>query len=405
MYTKRKNIYDALSGAARRIAPLARINGAIRARLQERKAQRGLNHYRREAARLAISCPEGEELKLALRNRLAKRRSGRGVKPKGKLRIFLAYYVVNWESILPLALEPFGQVIQYDWKARGYDNHRSDWNRRRDEMNREMLRDFHQVNNVEPIDAVVGYLSGDNTAPETLLEMANSGAAIFNFCFDDKLNFPGMKRGGRYISPAAIAQAVDLNLTNAPDSIIKYAVHGGLAMFCPGGAHPEIHHTVDEPFRFDVSFIGARYGWRSDFIRRLERIGIKVECFGSGWPNGRVTVEQMIRLYSHSRINLGFSGVGHSRRLMCLKGRDFEVPMSGGLYLTQDNPELALVYEIGKEIMTYTDERDCAEKISYLLDHPEQAAAIRLAGRQRCLAQHTWQKRFEQMFTLAGIIG
>ena len=39
--------------------------------------------------------------------------------------------------------------------------------------------------------------------------------------------------------------------------------------------------------------------------------------------------EEMVKLYSCSRINLGFAGVGHSKKLMCREGRDFEVPMSG----------------------------------------------------------------------------
>ncbi len=390
--------------ALKRIPIFLLANSMIKARLQERKARRGLARYHREAARSGISCPQGEELKRALRRRLAKRRSGRGAKPKGKLRIFMAYYVGDWEWALPLSLEPFGRVTTFDWRTHGFDDRWEDWLKNREGMNRAMLEAFFTANREEPVDAVVGYLSGYNTSPETLRKMAEDGAAIFNFCFDDKLNFPGMKRGGRYVSPAGIAHTVDLNLSNTPESVIKYTVHGGLAMFWPQGAYPEVHRPYNIPFEFDVSFVGACYGWRPVLIRRLGRLGIKVECFGRSWPNGGLSDEEMIRLYSRSRINLGFAGIGHSRKLMCLKGRDFEVPMSGGLYLTQDNPELALVYEIGKEIMTYTDERDCAEKISYLLDHPKQAAAIRLAGRQRCLAQHTWQKRFEQMFTLAGIM-
>lgn len=114
--------------------------------------------------------------------------------------------------------------------------------------------------------------------------------------------------------------------------------------------------------------------------------------------------EDAVKLYSRSRINLGFGGVGHSRKLVCLKGSDFEVPMSGGLYLTQDNPELSLVYEVGKEILTYKNEKDCAEKIMWLLANPEQAAKILEAGRKRALKNHTMEKRFERIFRLTGIM-
>ncbi len=271
-------------------------------------------------------------------------------------------------------------------------------------MNADMLAAFREANCARPVDAVIGYLSGHNTSPETLREMASAGAAIFNLCFDDKLFFPGRIVGGRYTSPAALAATVDLNLTNAPESILKYAVHGGLAMFWPGAAHPEVHCPRRGNFEYDVTFVGSCYGWRPRFIADLRRQGLKVECFGQGWPNGPLSNEEVINLFSRSRINLGFGGIGYSRKLLCLKGRDFEVPMSGGLYLTQDNPELALVYDVGREIVTYKDASQCARQVMRLLGDPERANAIRQAGRQRALRDHTYETKWSQVFKRAGLI-
>lgn len=271
-----------------------------------------------------------------------------------------------------------------------------------------MLQAFAAAWQEQPVDAVVGYLSGHNTAPATVAHMAGRGSAVFNFCFDDKLHLPGRKLGGRDVGPATIAGEVDLNLTNAPSSRIKYALHGGLSLFWPEAAHPDIHRPYDTPFDIDVSFVGAKYGWREPFIKRLARLlqpaDIKVRCFGRGWPEGMLTASEMVRLYSRSRINLGFSGVGYSRRVVCLKGRDFEVPMSGGLYLAQHNPELSLVFEVGSELLTYRDEADCARIVRELLAQPGRAQAIRVAGRERCLRDHTYERRWAQVFQLAGII-
>jgi spore maturation protein CgeB len=385
------------------IPVLYRMHAVIKASIQERKAARSLARYRRIAAKRGIVCSQGDDLCTAVRARLATR-CAPAPKPKGELHVFLAYYISNWEAILPKALDPFGPVTAWNLRGFGFDDRRSDWIEQRDRMNEAMLQAFFEANRLRPVDAVVGYLSGYNTSPETLRRMAVAGAAIFNFCWDDKLSFPGPVTGGRYSSPAAIASAVDLNLTNAPDSVVKYAVHGGLAMFWPEAAHPEIHRPHDVPFQYDVSFVGACYGWRPRFIKRLERLGVHTECFGKGWPNGPLSAEEMVQLYSRSRINLGFGGVGHSRKLTCLKGRDFEVPMSGGLYLTQHNPELALVYDIGKEIMTYRDEADCAVMIKHLLADPSRAALIREAARARALRDHTYEVRWTQVFRLAGLM-
>jgi len=388
----------------KRIPIAAWANALCKARLQEWRAASTLRRSRTLAKAHRIDCPTGEALEAALRRRLSSRSRGRWPKLKGELHLFLAYYVSNWEAILPTSLQPFGQVTAFNWRECSVDDRVGNWIENRERMNADMLAAFHAANEHQPVDAVIGYLSGHNTNPETLRDMAKAGAAVFNLCFDDKLYFPGRKLGGRFTSPAAIASAVDLNLTNAPESIVKYAVHGGLAMFWPGAAHPEVHRPHPERFDYEVSFVGSCYGWRPRFAAALRRHGIKVECFGNGWPNGSLSNEEVIRLYSRSRINLGFGAIGHSRKLLCLKGRDFEVPMSGGLYLTQHNPELALVYDIGREIVTYKNANDCAQQITELLGNPDRAAALREAGRKRALKEHTYEAKWSRVLETAGLL-
>ena len=393
-----------LKQALKRNPTIGPVLEKVRGRMQEYQARTRLAEYRAEAEHRGIACPTGNALAQTLRQRLASRRRGREPKAKGQMHIFLAYYISNWEFILPRALEPFGQVSPFEWRALGIDDNAPTWPKGRKELNAKMLEAFHEANRRQPVDAVVGYLSGRNTLPKTLQTMSEAGAAIFNFCWDDKLRFPGEMLGGQYTSPAAIAHTIDLNLTNAPDSVIKYAVHGGLGMFWPEAAHPDLHKPYDLPFEFDVSFVGGRYGWRPRFIEALQGRGIKIDCFGPGWPNGPLSDEDLVKLYSRSRISLGFAGIGHSKKLMCLKGRDFEAPLSGALYLTQHNPELSLVYDIGNEIVTYTDVDDCAAKIRSLLANPVRAAAIRKAGRARALRDHTYEVRWKQVFEMAGLM-
>lgn len=386
-------------------AALYAINAHYKAVAQLGRARYIALRYRRKAIRLGLVVPRERALQEALRKRLHDRAHVRGWPRRlGDLHLFVVFGLRNWESVLPRALSVFGETSVFEWRSHGFDDTAPDWLSRRDAMNEAMLAAFHEANRRRPVDAVVSYVSGYTVSPSTLAAMATSGAAIFNFSFDDKLYFPGRIIGGRWESPAALASVVDLNLTSDPGSIVRYMVHGGLAMFHPEAADPNLHRPQDVSFEYDVSFIGANYGWRPRFIRRLEKLGIKVECFGPGWPNGEVGLDQMARIYSCSRINLGFAGIGHSRRLMCLKGRDFEVPMSGGLYLTQDNPELRLVYDVGREIVTYKDELDCAQKIQSLLADERKAANIRRAGLERARRDHTYEARWGHVFRLAGLL-
>ena len=72
--------------------------------------------------------------------------------------------------------------------------------------------------------------------------------------------------------------------------------------------------------------------------------------------------------------------------------------MSGSFYLTSDNPDLRELYEVGREIETYRDIDDCVKKVKWYLEHDGERESIALAGRQRALNDHTWLRRFSDLF-------
>jgi spore maturation protein CgeB len=86
-----------------------------------------------------------------------------------------------------------------------------------------------------------------------------------------------------------------------------------------------------------------------------------------------------------------------------LRLREFEAPMSGALYLTEDQPELAEYFEPGREVLTYTDRFDMLDKARYYLAHDEAGERIRRAGLRRARAEHTWQHRFAELFAALGL--
>ncbi len=396
---------DGLRNRLKRVPLLDAANSVVRGHLQEREVDGLRRAYALRARQSGIEAPGREDMQRRLKDRIAARARALGwPRRAGELHLFLAYSEENWESVLPSALAPFGAVSRYEWRSRGYHEGRPGWLVQRDQMNAELFAAFKAANRERPVDVVVGCLSGHTVSPEILKLMADAGAVITNFCFDDKLHWPGPVVDGRHVSTAGIASRVDLSLTNDPDAATRYLLHGGLSLFHPEAADPTFHRPSPLPLLHDVTFIGARYGWRPRFIERLRGLGVDVECFGRGWPNGPVANERIPELFSCSRINLGFGGVGHSRRLMCLKGRDFEVPMSGGLYLAQHNPELRLVFDIGTEIVTFRDEEHCAALIRELLADEPRAARVREAGRARCLRDHTYEVRWRRVLEFIGAL-
>ena len=116
---------------------------------------------------------------------------------------------------------------------------------------------------------------------------------------------------------------------------------------------------------------------------------------------------EMVQMYSRSKINLGFSScdTGEAEeRIVQIRLRDFEVPMSGGFYLVEYMEELEEFFEIGKEIVCYTDPGDLVEQVKYYLKHDSERERIRRAGYERCLRDHTWHKRFAMAFRQMGML-
>ena len=61
------------------------------------------------------------------------------------------------------------------------------------------------------------------------------------------------------------------------------------------------------------------------------------------------------------------------------------------------------MFEPGEEILTYQDEGELLDKVKYYLKHEDEGESIRIAGRQRALKDHTYQRRFEQLFREIGL--
>lgn len=361
-----------------------------------------LENYEAAFASRGLAIPDDSAIRLTLQNRSP----GFRPKPKGALSIIAVYHNYNWEDgALKPALEKFGTVRRYDW-FKAFDHSGRDWRSSvKAEMNRDLVVRIGQWVAGERPDVIFTYLSGELVFPETIQALRSFGVPMIHFSLNDKEHFVGKVRGGLAFGSRDICRWFDLCWTSTEDALKKYCVEGALPVYLPEGANPELHRPWEQEKTIDVSFVGQCYGNRPETIHRLRAEGIRVEAFGYGWPKGPLSTEEMIRLYSKSRINLGFGGVEGHEETYCLKGRDLEIPMSGGLYLTEYHPELERVYDLGKEIVTYRGFDDLLANIRHLLADSQRAEAIRQAGFQRARKEHTWEMRFERVFSLMNLIG
>ncbi|HPK52857.1 MAG TPA: glycosyltransferase [Smithellaceae bacterium] len=381
--------------------PLKKYRRQFRSWRNTRRLRREQEYYAQKFAQAGLSIPDEQNIERELKNKFPHLPA----KEKGRLSIITLYHHYNWENeALKPSLEKFGRVRHYDWFDK-FNHQDKAWPQTgKAQMNADLISQVDRWIDEEKADVIFAYLSGELVEPAALKQLRRHGIPMINLTLNDKEHFVGKVRNGRAYGARDICRFFDLCWTSTEDALIKYCAEGALPVYLPEGANPQVHRSYELEKTIDVSFVGQCYGNRQAVIDELKKRGIYVEAYGSGWPHGPLATEEMVKMYSRSKINLGFGGVSGHKDTFCLKGRDFEIPMSGGLYLTEDHPELHHVFQPGEEILTYSGIADLAAKINYYLTHPAEAEAIRKKGYERSRREHTWEMRFEKIFRLFGIL-
>jgi len=188
---------------------------------------------------------------------------------------------------------------------------------------------------------------------------------------------------------------------------------------------------------YNISFVGKNYGNRGECIEFLKKQSLPAEGYGKNWPSGIVDFPKMLEIFSNSKINLNFtesyfswpkqlaklfikkesgkyapnlqSPISNLQSLMGarrrqIKARTFEIPACGGFLLTGSADNLEEYYVPGKEIVIFKNKAELAEKCRYYLDNEEQLAAIAKAGFKRTVKEHTYEKRFREIFQIMGLM-
>jgi spore maturation protein CgeB len=339
-----------------------------------------------------------------------------------------------WYNNLYLPLSELGyDIVPFDYNITPHfqnsdpskPKHRSFIEKNRPELEYVLLKQVRDAHREKKIDVFFSYFYSAFCRPEIIEEIRRLGIVTINWYCNASYQFHLVSE---------LAPAYDYCLVPEEFRLDDYRRIGANPIYFQEGANPNIYKPYNLPREFDVTFVGQQYGDRWDFIHHLIRKGIRVNVWGTGWRNqfrskefhargvarwlknevkhlnkpipqrflhGALCDDEMIRLYSRSKISLGFSSVGNTHRdnrILQIRLRDFEAPMTGAFYMTEYMEELEEFFEIGKEIVCYHDKYDLGEKIKYYLGHDAERERIRQAGYQRALKEHTWQKRFAELF-------
>jgi spore maturation protein CgeB len=255
-------------------------------------------------------------------------------------------------------------------------------------------------------------------SPRTIGRVAEAtGAPTMNWFADDHWRFDNFSRH--------YAPALNWVVTTDQDAVTRYEALGHSGVILSQWACNRYAYTrVDDELRHDVTFVGQPHGTRRAVIEALQGADIDVECWGRGWPGGRIEHDAMVEIFSTSRINLNLSNsstapaglrhrlgatlrrtrVNRGPRPSQIKGRTFEVPGCGGFLLTDRAPHLERYFDLQREVAVYDDPRELPEQIAYWISHEAERAAVADAGYARVLREHTYDHRFAVIFEQAGLL-
>lgn len=232
----------------------------------------------------------------------------------------------------------------------------------------------------------------------------------YNWFCDDHWRFDGFTR---YWAPA-----FNWVSTTAASALPKYRRIGYSNVIKTQWACNHFsYRPVELPLRYDVSFVGQPHGNRRETIEALRASGIRVDVWGFGWERGRLSQDEMVRIFGQSRINLNLANAsttasgrwrrhipsGRPRLVQQIKGRNFEVPGCGGFLLTEMAENLDYYYTPGQEVGVFSGLDDLVRAVHHYLREDAQRRRIARAGYERTLAEHTYEKRFRDIFRIMGL--
>lgn len=112
------------------------------------------------------------------------------------------------------------------------------------------------------------------------------------------------------------------------------------------------------------------------------------------------TATEMPKIFHLSKINLNFTSKAIRTGLPL---RIWDILGAGGFLLTNFQSEIPEYFEIGKDLETYSDEKELLDKIGYYLSHEEERAEIAKNGYRKAKETYSLELRVRQM--LACVFG
>jgi len=215
------------------------------------------------------------------------------------------------------------------------------------------------------------------------------------------VGFPGSLYGSRSYKIATISSsAIPVNLytnQNIENNILQHS------NYYKTNSIAELKKRLSYNLNY-FSFNEGRKLLKSNYLKAIiKRIERKIVFNEFVTIKNSVSFDEMIKLYSNFALSLGITEVWNTyllkKPLYKLHLRTFEIPMCGGLQITNRTSEIENYFEDGKEIILYNSDNELIDKARFYLKEENTTLRLKmkLAARQRAENEHTWSHRFTKI--------
>lgn len=179
--------------------------------------------------------------------------------------------------------------------------------------------------------------------------------------------------------------------------------------YLPLAVDPKLFTLGQPPRHSELLFVASRTEFRESVVRDL---AMSARIIGTDWSdlaragfhrvqNGKISRAALIGLYQRHQAVLNIRNEANVED--GLNQRSFEPLACGAVVLNDDLADLPRCFEPGREILVYRDTDELNDLIHRLQREPDFGVRIAMAGRQRILAEHTYQHRVQFMLNDLGL--
>jgi spore maturation protein CgeB len=216
------------------------------------------------------------------------------------------------------------------------------------------------------------------------------------------------------LPPRQYLEPFDLIISSLPNYVETFRGWGIKSEYLPLGFESTILKRVTKTTKqYDVVHIGGYGSTHDERNELLEAVAKKVKIDFWGYGIERLAENSPILKNYHGQVwGLDMYNILYNSKITMTKHITsvaanyannmtlYEATGCGCLLITDLKDNLNELFEIGKEVETYSSDEELTEKIKYYLAHEDERKRIAQAGQSRTLKDHTYENRMRELIEI-----